>query len=374
MYYHIILTELCNSKCRYCYEKSLKEFDNGLDKKFKFELSAPANLEIELEKLKDFLSKDPSPKLIFYGGEPLVNLKKLLEIMDFLEDSVEYYMQTNGKLLNKVPKEYMNKFKRILVSIDGDKKRTDFNRGKGTYELVLKNIELIRKSGFKGEIVARMTIAQDCPDIYIQIKHLIKLIDKKLFDSIHWQLDAGFYKNDFNEKKFSEFVEEYNENISKLVKYWYDEIEKGKVLKIYPFLGIFESFYYNKKTKLRCGAGHSGYAITTNGKITACPIMNNIKDFYCGDLDTPPSELRKIELLEPCKTCEVKEICGGRCLYSNYAKLWPEKGQALICKTIKHIINEIKKITPKIKKQIEKGIVSEKDFEYEKYFGPEIIP
>ena len=37
MHYHILLTELCNSKCRYCYEKSLKEFDNELDKKSDFE-------------------------------------------------------------------------------------------------------------------------------------------------------------------------------------------------------------------------------------------------------------------------------------------------------------------------------------------------
>ena len=61
-------------------------------------------------------------------------------------------------------------------------------------------------------------------------------------------------------------------------------------------------------------------------------------------------------------------------MYSNYGKLWPEEGEKLICSTIIHLIESIKKKVPEIKKLIEKGIISEKDFEYEKYFGPEIIP
>ena len=41
----------------------------------------------------------------------------------------------------------------------------------------------------------------------------------------------------------------------------------GKVLKIYPFLGIFDSLYYKTKTKLRCGSGYANYTINTNGNI-----------------------------------------------------------------------------------------------------------
>lgn len=67
-------------------------------------------------------------------------------------------------------------------------------------------------------------------------------------------------------------------------------------------------------------------------------------------------------------------LCGGRCLYSNSAELWPVEGQELVCLTIKHLINEMKKILPEINSLIEKGVVKKSDFEYEKYFGPEIIP
>jgi len=370
MHYHIIMTELCNSQCRYCYEKSMKEFDNKLDKKFKFDFSAPDVSQVSEDRLKKFLERDKNPILIFYGGEPLLEAERIMKIIDSLENiSVRFRIQTNGKLLDKLPKKYLNKIEKILVSIDGTKERTDFNRGEGTYEKVLENISIIRKNGYNGEIVARMTISS--PDIFEQVKHLID----SGFTSVHWQLDAGFFKFDFDREKFERFVEKYNKEISKLINFWIKDMKMNKrVLMLYPFVAIIESLLKGEKTKLRCGAGHSGYAITTDGKIVACPIMNNIKDFEAGSLDSKPEELKKFDVEGECLKCEIKDLCGGRCLYWNKAGLWPEEGNMLICKTIKHLISELQKNLPLIKKFIAGGIITKKDFEYEKYFGPEIIP
>jgi putative peptide-modifying radical SAM enzyme len=347
----------------------MNESENQLGKKWKFDFSVPVDSNVNAEKLKDFL-KD-GDVLIFYGGEPLVNIEKMIEIMNSLEGkNVKFCMQTNGKLLDEIPEKYLKRFSRILVSIDGNKERTDFNRGEGDYDLILKNIREIIKKDFNGELVARMTISQEFPDIYEQVKHLIEI---KEFDSVHWQLDLGFYKDDFEKNKIEKFVKEYNKSLSKLVDFWLKEMRKGKVLKLYPFLGIFESLYYNKKTKLRCGSGYAGYTINTQGNITACPIMNEITDFYCGNLNSK-EKLKEIYVGEPCVSCDYIDLCGGRCLYSNKAKLWPEKGEKLICKTIIHLIEEIKRVLPEIKELIKKGTINEEDFSYEKYFGPEIIP
>jgi radical SAM protein with 4Fe4S-binding SPASM domain len=170
-------------------------------------------------------------------------------------------------------------------------------------------------------------------------------------------------------------VKEYNSSIDKLIDFWVDYMkEKKKVLKFYPFLGIFDCLYYNKKIKLQCGSGYANYTISTNGDIVTCPIANGIKDFYCGNLDTPKENLKEIYVKEPCTICEYLDVCGGRCLYSNYAKLWPREGERLICKTIIHLIEGIKGKIPEIKELIKDKSVSEKDFEFERYFGPEIIP
>ncbi|VVB79235.1 7-carboxy-7-deazaguanine synthase [uncultured archaeon] len=379
MFWHILMTEICNSECKYCYEKSMQEFDNGLEKKWKFDFSAPRDFSVDIEKIKKFILQDKDPVIIFYGGEPLLQLEKIKQIMDsFKNTKVKFCMQTNGKLLDKIPEKYLNKFSKILVSIDGDRQRTDFNRGKGTYDLVLNNLKLIRKDNFHGEIVARMCLSPlpkrqiDVSDIDKQIKHLLSL---NVFDSVHWQIDAGFYKKDYNKKDFADFAKKYDRSLSNLLDFWISEMKEGKVRRIYPFVGIFESIYYSKKTKLRCGAGFEGYAITTDGKITTCPIMNNITDFYCGHVeDSTPTKLKQIPVESPCTECSYLNLCGGRCLYSNKAKLWPEEGQAQICETVIFLIEELKKRIPEIKKLIKEGKIKESDFEYQKYFGPEIIP
>lgn len=347
----------------------MNEFDNGLQDKWNFDFNAPIDSEVNIEKLKKFVEQDEKPVLIFYGGEPLLEIDKIKEIMDKV--CAKFCMQTNGKLLNKLPSNYLNRISKILVSIDGSRERTDFNKGEGTYDLVLKNLKLIRAHGFAGEIVARMTISQNFPDVFEQVKHLIEL---KNFDSVHWQIDAGFYKNDFDELRFSEFAEEYNKSISKLVDYWIEEMKRGKVLKLYPFVAIADSMLKNEKTKLRCGSGYANYTITTSGKLSACPIVNSVKEFYCGDLNSRIKDIKEINVGKPCVSCSYLDLCGGRCLYSNKAKLWPREGGELICKTIRHLIDELKRVLPSVKKLIREETIFEKDFKYEKYFGPEIIP
>jgi len=367
MHYHILLTETCNSECSYCYEKSMKEFENGLDKVFKFDFSSPEKSIVKAEDLKKFLAKDNQAVLIFYGGEPLMEIEKIKEIMDNID--VPFRMQTNGKLLDKLPSQYVNRIDKMLISLDGTKERTDSNRGNGTYDKVMQNIQLIKDNGYKGELIARMTIRY--PDIYEQVLALVKAG----FTSVHWQLDAGFYKFDFDKEKFSEFVDEYNNSISKLVNYWMLYIKQNKrVLKFYPFIAIIHSLLHHEKTFLRCGAGHLGYAITTNGKVIACPIMNCITDFECGNLSTDPKKLKKFDVKGRCLKCSEKDLCGGRCLYWNYAHLWPEKGDDMICSTVKHYIGELKKRLPEIKRLIGQNFIRKEYFSYEKYFGPEIIP
>jgi putative peptide-modifying radical SAM enzyme len=353
----------------------MNEFDNGLQKKWDYDNTVPFDSEVKPENLKNFLK--PGDRLIFYGGEPLIMLEKIKEIMDFLKNSkIKFCIQTNGMLLNLIPKEYLIKFEKILISIDGDEKTDNENKGKIHYNQVLKNLQIIRENGFKGEIVARMVISPPKSfDVYNQVLHLVNLIKKRYLDSIHWQIDAGFYKNDFNEKEFSNFVNKYNHEITRLINWWIKEIKNGKIWKLYPFLGILNRLMkWDKETKIHCGAGYANYTITTSGKISACPILNSVKNFYCGDLNTPKEKLRKIYCEGNCLNCNFSKICGGRCLYWNYSRLWPKKGDELICKTIKHLIKILEDKIPEIEKIIQKNIFSEKDFKYEKYFGPEIIP
>ena len=366
MHYHIILTERCNLRCSYCYEKSMKEFDNGLEKKWDYDMETPVDSSVDIKKLKEFLK--PEDTLIFYGGEPLVMLEKIKKIMD--EVNCRFMIQTNGVLLNQLPKEYLMRIDKMLVSIDGEKERDESNKGKGHYDLIIKNLKEIRSKGYKGEIVARMVVTD--ADIYEQVMHIVELINEGLYDSVHWQIDAGFYKFDYDKNKFSEFVKEYNESIEELLDFWFSEMRTGKVWKFYPFLGIVSRIMgWDTDKGLPCGSGHKNFSINTSGKLSACPIMNSVKGMYCGDIE---KGIEKEIHVKGCEDCHYLDICGGRCVYWREANLWPPEGNEMICSTIKYLIDSLLSKKEFISSLISEGILSQKDFLYEKYFGPEIIP
>ena len=162
----------------------------------------------------------------------------------------------------------------------------------------------------------------------------------------------------------------------KLVKLWVTYMEKyGKVLKIYPFVGITQSLLLGEPSLLRCGAGWSVYSIQTDGNITPCPVMAGMKDFYLGNIrDTRPQDLRPIFVSEPCLSCDIYTLCGGRCLYANVTKRWGNEGYRIVCKTVRHLITTLKTVVPKIRQLITTERLRIEDFHYFKGNSCEIIP
>ena len=86
--------------------------------------------------------------------------------------------------------------------------------------------------------------------------------------------------------------------------------------------------------------------------------MKCLFDFICnfGNINNKQStQLRKVELDDPCPKCPELGICGGRCLFANKTKYWGEDGFDLICKVNKRLFKKIREIYPKIKKLIDEG-------------------
>ncbi|MGQ9726836.1 MAG: SPASM domain-containing protein, partial [Candidatus Bathycorpusculaceae bacterium] len=253
---------------------------------------------------------------------------------------------------------------------------TDYYRGHGTFRRVVENLRLIRRNGFVGEIIARMTVMEQT-DIYKQVKWLMENSEFP-FSSVHWQLNAGFWSRDFERREFKRWSEEsYNPGIRKLVKFWVDCMEeKGIVFRLYPFLGIAQSLLLGEeRSLLRCGAGWINYAIQTDGHIVPCPSMWGMKDYYLGHIsNADPLRLRKFFVGEPCTKCQIFNMCGGRCLYANVTKRWNASAYKLVCKTVQNLIEAIHAEIPKIKGLIREKKIRLEDFKFMKYNGCEIIP
>ncbi|UJG44259.1 MAG: TIGR04084 family radical SAM/SPASM domain-containing protein [Candidatus Heimdallarchaeum endolithica] len=361
MNWFLVTTNRCNFYCQYCQNEPHPDL--------------PVNANWDLKQLKEFLSQDPNPTIAFYGGEPLLNLKLIKEVMNEI-DAEHYTIQTNGWFLDKLPTEYLVRFSTILISIDGDKDITDANRGKGVFDKIKENIGIIKEKGFKGDLIARMAVSESA-DIFRDVYFLLN--DRELgFDHVHWQLDVLWDDIDHTRwQNLDDWIINYNNGITKLVNYWLEEMQKGKILGIVPFLGVFWNILNNKKTTLPCQAGLTSFAIRTDGVITVCPLPPEYEFSVVGNIkDNKPTDVFNSVLIEdPCLTCEVYDLCGGRCLFANKTKLWGEEGFAKVCGTVKHLIFELKKIKPDVEKLIENGIIRKEDLNYPKYNNTtEIIP
>lgn len=373
MYFHLILTTHCNLQCKYCYGKSCDDIGTDFGD-FEIDYALPKEPNYPIEWLKNFCNKDPDCVLTFYGGEPTLCLDKIRQIMDNVP-AKHFLIQTNGLLLDRLGVEYVNRLHTILVSIDGNEELTDHYRGAGVYRRAIGNLRKILKDGFEGEIIARMTVTEET-DIYKQVTWLLE--NKEFpFSSVHWQLDAGFWKNDFARRPFEKWTKEsYNPGVNRLVKHWVDCMESsGRVLRLYPFLAVMHSLLHGEKSLLRCGSGWINYSVLTDGNIVPCPIMGGMKDFYVGHIKTAhPLRLKKVFVSDPCAKCVILNDCGGRCLYANTTRLWDVKQYALVCGTVQNFIESLKCEEPRVRRLINQERIKLADFDYLKYNGCEIIP
>ncbi len=350
MLYIIFLTARCNLRCKYC--------GGSIDKSV-----MPPELTYSLQQLRSFIESDPEPSIAFYGGEPLLRLDLMEKIMDSI-NAEHYILQTNGLLLDRVKPKYLERLSTVLVSIDGIKEVTDFYKGE-VYDRVMRNVKAVRKHC--REIIARM-VACEKTDIFRDVAHLLQH-----FDYVHWQLNAVWSPPELW-SNFPAWIEHYNKGVSRLADFWMRRMKEGRVEGIVPFLGVLKAMMFEPNTSPPCGAGINAFAITTDGRVVACPVCADFEWNVLGTIEDL-ADLRRVEINEPCRSCELRSICGGRCLFFNRERLWGEEGFNLICSAAKHLINEIARLKPEIEELVENGVVEKEMLCYPRYNNTtEIIP
>jgi uncharacterized protein len=276
--------------------------------------------------------------------------------------------------------EYLHKLDCILLSIDGPRETTDYYRGDGTHDKVLASARLLRRKGFAGEITARLCVSEHS-NVYCDVSYLLGVKDdagKQLFDGVHWQNDFMFGDREEWRDLDGWLATSYYPGVDHLVKDWISRMERDhEVRLVYPFNGLVKTMLAGVPAKLHCGCGHAYFTICTDGKITACPIGSDFYTiFQMGTIfDNTPKDLEQtMDIIDPCPSCDIFSICGGRCLYANKLKPWGEDGYAKACESIRYLVNALRRVLPRIKEMLASGALTLSQFDYFQYNGAEIVP
>jgi len=191
------VTDACNLKCKYC---AYSEYYHNYDKRDNKKLSIKKALRlidylVNIWNLDTNQSQNTEIRIGFYGGEPLLNVPLIKEIVQYTKKINLFYnyftygITTNGVLLDKhMDFLVKNKFT-ILISLDGNEKNNAFRvfpDGKSSYGTVYKNILLFKKK-FPGYFEKNVS--------FISIVHRLNTVE-----NIY-----NYFKTNFNNAfKFSE--------------------------------------------------------------------------------------------------------------------------------------------------------------------------
>lgn len=149
------ITDACNLKCEYCgYGKFYSDYDERKSTRL-----SPQRAKVLLDYLSSLwkselnVSHNQNVYISFYGGEPLMNVPFIKEIISYIEEldcpsrSFTFNMTTNGILLDRYIDYLVEKDVQLLISLDGDRYNTSYrvdHRGVNAFDRIVKNVDLVR--------------------------------------------------------------------------------------------------------------------------------------------------------------------------------------------------------------------------------------
>jgi putative peptide-modifying radical SAM enzyme len=352
--YFVLSTGQCNLRCSYC-GGSFPHDKVGWEVKY------------DPSDLSGLLAGDEDATVAFYGGEPLMNAPFVKKVMDTVQ-AKRFVIQTNGLLSYRLPKRYWMRMDAVLLSLDGREEVTDHYRGRGVYAQALKAGRDLKAKGYGGDLIARMAVSERS-DIFKEVTHLSSL---KLFDHIHWQIDAGWSDSWTN---FDDWVERsYKPGILKLLDFWVAALGNGEVVGLVPFLGILKRLGEGGPNP-PCGSGSESYSVLPNGRVIACPIAYDAPWADIGKLENIKKPLPRIGVSGECPDCELLRVCGGRCLYFNREGFWGSEGFRKVCEITKFTIEAVSQVKGRVMDALRRADLPLEALDYPKFNNStEIIP
>jgi uncharacterized protein len=320
-YLEMILTDNCNLRCSYCWQKNKTTHDMSQGTAF-------AAIDLLLG------GSDPQPELtvLFFGGEPMLRFDLIEQVVTYADEQallrskkISWTMTTNGTLLTEdKARRLAERRVKYLLSLDGGAGQNDLARrhpdGRGTFEeLAAKLPGLKRYQPWQG---VKMTVIPQCAaDLAASVEYLWRLgINQFVLGHAHgtrwddWHLAAY-------ERAMLDLVELYLRKRREKAAFrmtFFEEDEPGKTV---------------SRDWWGCGAGRGRLCADSYGDLYGCSKLATITGRRKGLLPlgtvaqgvTERENLRRlvdgsIGCRPKCCACELRADCTGGCPAINFAE------------------------------------------------------
>lgn len=312
MTFQVIMTENCNLRCKYCFENRQRN-DSVISKRV---------VDFIPEFIIRYLNNDfvlNSDKVIinFNGGEPLLEfeqIKNVISKFNKYDKRIYFQISTNLTLLSNDMIDFFEECDISLhVSIDGNKQTHDryriFGDGSPTHDIVLKNLERLKKTRIKNKVSLSMVF---CPETVINLSSNIDYLSSLGVDMIYSSicLDFNWTPN---------YIAILKNEIIKAAEFYKRRFENNNPI----FLSLFTKTITNTlkmKKSIGCGAFRDIVAIRPNGELLPCLAYLGVKsNQYYGTMFNDQSivEIKKfldqIKIKPQCINCSLSDRCNNYC-------------------------------------------------------------
>lgn len=315
----------CNLSCEYCFA------GGGTYHTARDYMSAEVGKKAILF-LIEHSGKRKNLEVDFFGGEPLMNMGPVKEIVSYAR-SIEqkfgkkfaFTMTTNCLLLNDENVEYLNKeMENVVLSVDGRKEIHNAVRhtrnGVDAYDVILKNALKMRKArGVKKYYVRGTFTAKNldfCQDILA--------LNDAGFDQI--SVEPVVLPEDHPLALKKEHLEIILAEYEKFTEEYITRRSDGRWFNFFHFMLDLDHGPCPNKRLTGCGAGTEYLAVTPTGDIYPCHQFAGLPDFLIGNVyrgierqDIRDRFAKNCVLnKEHCNKCFAKYYCGGGCAANAY--------------------------------------------------------
>jgi uncharacterized protein len=362
----LFLAQSCNLACRYCYAENNRS--NAKHMLMSWDVAkAAVNYFVKSSGNRRNL------QVTFFGGEPLLNLKVLKQVVGYCEHISKqakkkfiFELVCNGTLLNKEVADYVAERDFLLfISIDGNREMHNYQRpsvdGTDYYDTILKNAKYVvrkyrqLKSRHKVKIRANMT-----PKFH-DVRKIAKYLESQGFNKIGIAAIQPMPFGDCTPCALSEQqLDKLDEEFEKIVLEALSALENGE--KLSPHTGkllyqiITRQLRQHNTLGIICGIGRNTNAVDCLGNIFPCHRFVGLDKYILGNIYESLSPSKTIGLYNKynevatsqCSECWARNFCGGGCPWERSVS----DGQ---------IYEKTSSMCNRIKKSIERGLWLDKE-------------
>lgn len=325
----------CNMRCKYCFAEDGSHGKSGFMK-----------LE-DIHKVYDFINKNNHKdtfKVVFVGGEPLINKKYVYEFINKEEEcnaNLSYIIITNGTLIDdKIVDLMKNKNLMLNISIDSnDKKINDYLRpmqGENSSYSTLIDDKFVMMEDVKEKISINCTVTKN----NLHISEMFKEFYKNGFSKFHFQEVVTENSNlKIDDKDADILIDEYK----KITQYLTKIVDRNETINCYPLTDGLLELEKRQPKYCKCTTMENIIAVSPDFKLYPCDMLM-WDDYEIGTVEEGFNEDKIVTLNKQvreerklCDNCWNKYMCGGLCLSE-----------------VNALSEEQKRITCKIKREISK--------------------